>query len=125
MGSLFSRLKKGLSRSREGLSQMLPGRETKQLSEDDWMDIEDGLIMADCGAEIASTLIARARKSRDSFNALRGAMLETFPAQSPVTYPADGPFVLLVVGVNGTGKTTTIGKLATQFRSEGKKVLVG
>jgi len=125
MASLFSRFKKGLSRSREGLTQMLPGRETKDLSEDDWMDIEDGLIMADCGAETAATLIARARKSRDPLDALRGAMLDTFPAQQAVAYPSDGPFVLLVVGVNGTGKTTTIGKLATKFRSEGKKVLVG
>jgi len=125
MASLFSRLKKGLSRSREGLSTMLPGREAKSLSEDDWMDVEDGLIMADCGAETASTLVARAKKARDPLDALRRAMLETFPVSQSVTHPADGPFVLLVVGVNGTGKTTTIGKLATRFRSEGKKVLVG
>jgi len=125
LSSLFGRLKKGLSRSREGLAQMLPRRETKTLSDDDWMDLEDGLIMADCGAETASTLVARARKAKDPFDALRGAMLEMFPAQQPVVYPSAGPFVLLVVGVNGTGKTTTIGKLATKFRSEGKRVLVG
>jgi len=125
MASLFSRLKKGLSRSREGLSRILPGRETRNLSEDEWMDIEDGLIMADCGAETASTLIARARKARDPLAALRGAMLGIFPTQQAVTHPAEGPFVLLVVGVNGTGKTTTIGKLATRFRSENKKVLIG
>ncbi len=125
MASLFARLKKGLSRSREGLSHILPGRETGNLSEDAWLAIEDGLIMADCGAETASTLIAHARKARDPFAALRGAMLETFPTQQAVTYPSDSPFVLLVVGVNGTGKTTTIGKLASQFRSEHKKVLIG
>jgi len=104
---------------------MLPGKGTKKLSGDEWMDIEDGLIMADCGAETAASLIARARKARAPLGALRVAMLETFPARKPVACPADGPFVLLVVGVNGTGKTTTIGKLATGFRSEGKKVLVG
>jgi len=125
LSTFFNRLRKGLSRSREDLTQILPGKETKDLSEDDWINIEDGLIMADCGVETVIPLIARARKSRVPLNALRAAMLETFPAQQPVAYPADGPFVLLVVGVNGTGKTTTIGKLATRFRSEGKKVLVG
>jgi len=125
LSTFFNRLKKGLSRSREELTQMLPGGEIKDLSVDEWMDIEDGLIMADCGAETAASLIARARKSRTPLGTLRAAMLETFPPQQPVACPADGPFVLLVVGVNGTGKTTTIGKLATKFRSEGKKVLVG
>jgi len=125
LSTFFNRLKKGLSRSREELTQILPERKTKDLSKDEWMDIEDGLIMADCGAETAASLIARARKTRVPLGALRTAMFETFPAQQPVTCPADGPFVLLVVGVNGTGKTTTIGKLATKFRSEDKKVLVG
>lgn len=125
MASLFSRLKKGLSRSRDSLAQILPGRERKILSEDDWMDIEDGLIMADCGAETVSTWIAHSRKGRDPLAALRTAMLDSFPAQQAVAYPAHAPFVLLVIGVNGTGKTTTIGKLATKFRCEGRKVLVG
>jgi len=125
LSTFFNRLKKGLSRSRKELTQMLPGGEIKDLSVDEWMDIEDGLIMADCGAEIAASLVTRARKSRSPLGTLRAAMLETFPAQQPVACPAGGPFVLLVVGVNGTGKTTTIGKLATKFRSEGKKVLVG
>lgn len=125
MSTFFNRLRKGLSRSREDLAQMMPGKETKNLSEDDWMNIEDGLIMADCGAETAASLITRARKARVPLDVLRTAMLETFPAQQPVACPADGPFVLLVVGVNGTGKTTTIGKLAAKFCSDGKKVLVG
>jgi len=125
LSTFFNRLRKGLSRSREDLVQMLPGKETKDLSEDEWMDIEDGLIMADCGAETAAHLIACARKSRAPLGALRAAMFETFPARQSVACPVDGPFVLLVVGVNGTGKTTTIGKLATKFRSEGKTVLVG
>jgi fused signal recognition particle receptor len=125
LSTFFNRLRKGLSRSREDLAQMLPGKETKNLSEDDWMNIEDGLIMADCGAEASASLITRARKARVPLDALRTAMLETFPVQQPVACPADGPFVLLIVGVNGTGKTTTIGKLAAKFCSDGKKVLVG
>jgi len=125
MASLFSRLKKGLSRSREGLSQVLPGREAEALDADDWMDIEDGLIMADCGAKTARLLVERAKKAKQPLAALRLAMLDMFPPPKPTFQPGQGPFVLLVVGVNGTGKTTTIGKLATMYRQQGRKVLVG
>jgi len=127
LSSLFSRLKKGLTRSRDGLSQMLPGgRSAASLSDAEWMDIEDGLIMADCGPEMATSLVEEARKSREApAEALKQGMLAMMPEQRPLGVPDKGPFVLLVIGVNGTGKTTTIGKLATMFRSEGKKVLIG
>lgn len=126
MVSFFSRLKKGLTRSRDGLSQLVPTRDVDTLTDADWMDIEDGLIMADCGAELVESLLAGVRKRRGgSVEALKGAMLAMMPEQRPVARPDSGPFVLLVVGVNGTGKTTTIGKLATMFRQEGKSVLIG
>lgn len=125
MGSLFSKFKKGLARSREGLAQLLPGRDAVRLSQAEWDDVEDGLILADCGAETALTLIGKARKSNRPLEGLRQAMLQMFPPDAPVNLPGQGPFVLLVVGVNGTGKTTTIGKLATMFRAEGKRVVVG
>ncbi len=126
MGSLFSRLKKGLSRSRDALSKMVPGGAVDALSEEEWIDIEDALIMADCGGELASQLVSKARKGRgSSIESLKTSMLGMFPEISAVEMPADGPFVLLVVGVNGTGKTTTIGKLATMFGKDGKSVLVG
>lgn len=123
--SLFNRLKQGLKRSRDGLAQLLPGRDAVQLSETGWADVEDGLIMADCGAETALALVGRARKSSQPLDGLKHAMLRMFPEDRPVNLPAKGPFVLLVVGVNGTGKTTTIGKLATMFRAQGKRVVVG
>jgi len=127
MASLFSRLKNGLSRSRDALSQMVPGGAVDALSEEEWLDIEDGLIMADCGGELAGTLVGKARKRRGgSVQALKESMVSMLPSDiEPVNMPASGPFVLLVVGVNGTGKTTTIGKLATMFRQQGKSVLVG
>jgi len=126
MGSFFGRLKKGLSRSREGLSQMLPGRNVEALSDAEWIDVEDALIMADCGAALSEALIAKARKRRGgSIEALKEAMLTMLPEPKPVAMAERGPFFLLVVGVNGTGKTTTIGKLATMFRQQGKSVLVG
>jgi len=127
MGSFFSRLKKGLSRSRDTLAQMVPGGSSVEvLSEEQWLDIEDGLIMADCGGELSSELVKQARKRRGgSVDVLKTSMLEMLPEVSPINQPDSGPFVLLVVGVNGTGKTTTIGKLATMFRQQGKSVLVG
>jgi len=126
MSSFFSRLKKGLTRSREGLAQLMPGRDIEALTDDEWMDIEDGLIMADCGAELSTALVKSVRKRRGaSADALKAAMLEMLPKEKAVNVTPDGPFILLVVGVNGTGKTTTIGKLATMFRAEGKSVLVG
>jgi len=126
MSSFFSRLKKGLTRSREGLTRLIPGRNIEALSDDDWMDIEDALIMADCGAELSSALVASVRKRRGaSRDALTSAMLEILPEAGPINEAENGPFILLIVGVNGTGKTTTIGKLAMKFRAEGKSVLVG
>jgi len=126
MASFFSRLKKGLSRSRDTLAQMVPGGSVDALSEEEWLNIEDGLIMADCGGELSSSLVQQARKRRgSSIEALKTAMLDMIPAADTLNMPDSGPFVLLVVGVNGTGKTTTIGKLATMFRQQGKSVLVG
>jgi len=126
MSSLFSRLRKGLSRSRDGLAQMVSGHNIEALSEHDWMDIEDGLIMADCGAALTATLIQKVRKGLGgSIGMLEECMLSMIPEPAPVNVPDSGPFVLLVVGVNGTGKTTTIGKLATMYRRQGKSVLIG
>ena len=126
MSSFFSRLKQGLSRSRDTLAKMVPGGTVDALTEEQWMDIEDGLIMADCGADLAAQLVKKARKRRGaSVDVLKESMVSMLPQAGPVNTATSGPFVLLVVGVNGTGKTTTIGKLATLFRQQGKSVLVG
>jgi len=126
LASLFSRLTKGLSRSRDTLAQILPTKSEKPLSESEWMDVEDGLIMADCGADLAMDLVAKAKKERrDPLASLKQVMIAKVETHAPIKHPDSGPFVLLVIGVNGTGKTTTIGKLATMFASEGKSVLVG
>ena len=126
MGSFFEKLSRGMRRSRDGIAQLLPGS-GPEMSEAGFMEIEDALILADCGAEIAQRLVARARKERrEPLAALRQAMLDLLASEEkPVHRPASGPFVLLVVGVNGTGKTTTIGKLAAMFARDGKRVLVG
>ncbi len=126
LASFFSRLSKGLSRSRTQLTKLLPVQSGESLGEDEWQDIEDGLIMADCGADLAMQMVAEARRDRRApLAALRQAMRGRLIAPGPVNWPAQGPFVLLIVGVNGTGKTTTIGKLAMMFRQEGKRVIIG
>ncbi|MCF7822045.1 MAG: signal recognition particle-docking protein FtsY [Mariprofundaceae bacterium] len=126
MASFFSRLTRGLSRSRDNLAHTLPAHSEKPLTDSQWMDVEDGLIMADCGAVLSVNLVETARKERKApLAALKHAMVSKLENPKLIEHPASGPFILLVVGVNGTGKTTTIGKLATLFASEGKKVLVG
>jgi len=126
VASFFSRLTKGLTRSRDNLAATLPVAGEKPMTDSDWMDVEDGLIMADCGAELAMKLVAQAKKEkRAPLASLKGAMVSRLENPKPITHPESGPFVLLVVGVNGTGKTTTIGKLAMMFANEGKRVLVG
>ncbi|MBF0281641.1 MAG: signal recognition particle-docking protein FtsY [Zetaproteobacteria bacterium] len=123
--SLFSRLSAGLKRSRESFSAILP-KSKKVMTEADWQDIEDALVMADCGAHLAAEMVELAKRdSRDPRGSLARAMRSRLRCDKPMNVPQSGPFVLLVVGVNGTGKTTTIGKLATMYRQQGKKVLIG
>ncbi|OIO67350.1 MAG: signal recognition particle-docking protein FtsY [Zetaproteobacteria bacterium CG_4_9_14_3_um_filter_49_83] len=127
MSGLFARLKHGLSRSRQSLSQLIPAIDRQTLSDQEWVDVEDALIMADCGAALSASIVQQSRKSRSQpLEALRQVMRHEL-ARHDTSPSADkhSPFVLLVIGVNGTGKTTTIGKLATMYRKQGKSVLVG
>ncbi len=121
--SFFNRLSQGLSKSRNSLAAMFPGQAKEKLSDSEWQDIEDALIMADCGAQLAMDLIAQAKKSKQPLKILRDNMQQTLNINTPIQEAK--PFVLLVAGVNGTGKTTTIGKLANMYAAQGKKVLIG
>ena len=131
----FKRLTRGLGRSAEklggGIKTLLVGR---KLDAEAWNDIEEALIMADLGPSAASAVVERLkgkrlpegsneRTVRESIAEEIAAMLT--PLAKPMTFdPARKPTVVLVVGVNGSGKTTTIGKLAQQFHTDGKKVMV-
>ncbi len=121
--SFFNRLSKGLSKSRGGLSSLFPGAAADNISDSQWQDIEDGLIMADCGAQLAENWVKYAKSTREPMLTLRNTMKDTLTISTPINQHK--PFVLLVAGVNGTGKTTTIGKLANMYAAEGKKVLIG
>jgi len=121
--SFFSRLSKGLSKTRESIGGLFPSQAKEKLSDNQWQDIEDALIMADCGAQLAMDLVEKAKKSKQPMQSLKDNMQATLITSNAIKDVK--PFVLLVAGVNGTGKTTTIGKLANMYADQGKKVLIG
>ncbi|WP_157014505.1 signal recognition particle-docking protein FtsY [Mesorhizobium xinjiangense] len=131
--SWFQRLRSGLSRSSKELSGNIAGVFTKRkLDEDTLQDLEDVLIQADLGLETAMRVtgaLASGRYGRDVSDAeVRAVMAEEIEkVLAPVAQPLEldlshRPHVVLVVGVNGTGKTTTIGKLAAKLVQGGLSV---
>ena len=132
--SWFQRLKTGLSRSSSRLTEGLAAILVKRKLDQDTLDeIEELLIAADLGPATAAQLAAELGKSRFG-KEVTDEEVKTFLADriaallAPVALPLDlagaKPFVVLMVGVNGVGKTTTIGKLAERYRGEGKKVMM-
>jgi fused signal recognition particle receptor len=98
-------------------------------SEDDpWGDLEGLLVAADVGPRAAADLVARVRDDRrdgaDPADLLRAEIVQVLGPDQPLDLPDGRPAVILVVGVNGSGKTTTIGKLAAAFTAEGRSVMV-
>jgi len=134
-GGWFQRLKAGLQRSSSKLGEGIAGIfNRRRLDDASLAELEELLISADLGVGIAEEVTGRLRRTR--FNQevspeeIRGALAEEV-AQSLMLVerplkldPALKPMVLLVVGVNGSGKTTTIGKLAKQYRDAGKRVVL-
>ena len=130
----FQRLKQGLSRSSSRLTEGLAAILVKRKLDQDTLDeIEELLISADLGPATAASLAADLGRSRFGkevtdeevklFLADRVGELLT-PVAVPLEPGGAKPFVVLVVGVNGVGKTTTIGKLAERYRGEGKRVMM-
>ncbi|MAE02396.1 MAG: signal recognition particle-docking protein FtsY [Pseudoalteromonas sp.] len=132
----FARLKKGLLKTRvnigSGFASIFSG---KKIDDELFEELETQLLTADLGVDTTMKLIdnltdAADRKQLKDGDALyelmkqeMAAMLKT--AEQPLTVPENKkPFVILMVGVNGVGKTTTIGKLAKQFQNEGKSVML-
>jgi len=132
--SWFQRLKQGLSKSSSRLTEGLTAILVKRKLDQDTLDeIEELLIAADLGPGTAAKLAGDLGKSRFG-KEVTDDEVRTFLADeiatmlAPVALPLDPspakPFVVLVVGVNGVGKTTTIGKLAEQYRGQGKRVMM-
>jgi fused signal recognition particle receptor len=136
-GGFFSRLKKGLKRTgsgfADGMGTFLLGK--KEIDDDVMEDLENALLVADVGIEATSEIVDNlsARIKRNELadgaavvGALKVELAKLLePSDKPLVIDATHkPFVILVVGVNGVGKTTTIGKLARRYRDEGKSVML-
>ncbi|NVN57256.1 signal recognition particle-docking protein FtsY [bacterium Scap17] len=134
----FARIKAGLGKTRanltEGVASLFLGK--KQIDDELMEDLETQLLMADVGieatTEIIDNLTARiSRKELKEPQALYEALQEELrlmlaPVAKDLELPAkgSGPFVILMIGVNGVGKTTTIGKLAKRYQSQGRSVML-
>jgi fused signal recognition particle receptor len=136
--SLFDKLKRGLFMTHTEIIEKVKESLTPDLPIDQSAidGLEEGLLGADVGAELTMSLIGRIEQrvrderisNMDRFTAvLREETRALIPQRqaSPIDTTRAKPYVILVVGVNGTGKTTTIAKLATRFKGEGKSVLLG
>ncbi|MFW5447587.1 MAG: signal recognition particle-docking protein FtsY [Methylophagaceae bacterium] len=131
--SLFGRLKRTSAKFTEGFASLVLGK--KAIDDDLLEDLEMQLLTADLGVDATQTIIKDltqrvARNQLDDADALFSAMSDDMikllqPSCQPLIIPEqEGPFVILMIGINGVGKTTTIGKLAKQFQNQGKSVML-
>jgi fused signal recognition particle receptor len=135
-GGWLARLRDGLSRTRAQLGGRLAGLfgTTRPLDESFYEELETALIAADVGvaatAQLIETLRTQARRERivDAAQlklALQAGLLDLLrPVAVPLDITTHRPFVIMLVGVNGSGKTTSIGKLARYYQAQGKSVLL-
>ncbi|MGD0354426.1 MAG: signal recognition particle-docking protein FtsY [Dehalococcoidia bacterium] len=137
MTDLIERTERGVKRSREGLFGRIADLFSHLRIEDStWDELEELLITADVGVETTDKLLSEVRKrvkneklaeSSQVSDALKAEMkrLLSVAPDATITNPADSMKIILVVGVNGTGKTTSIAKLANEYKNRGQKVLLG
>ncbi len=135
-GGWFGRLKQGLARTRQQLGTRLSGLfgAGRKLDEAFYEELESVLLTSDLGVAATQALLdgLRGRARREGFTdagelkqALHNALLELLePIAVPLDVKTHRPFVIMLVGVNGSGKTTSIGKLANYFQLAGHKVLL-
>ena len=130
----FDKIKQGLSKTRDALSNTLGNIFTgSEIDDDFYEELEESLILADLGVETSVKAAELLRKSvkenhlkttEEAKTALKGILVEMLDQGDTDLNTSTSPSVVLVIGVNGVGKTTTIGKIATRFVNEGKNVLL-
>lgn len=129
---LFAKLREGLTKTRDSLMGRVDTlvKETRKIDEDFYEELEDILLMSDCGMKATTAIMDELRhrvsenKVKDADTAkqmLKDIMIEQMDIPRP---PLRWPMVMLVVGVNGAGKTTTIGKLALRFQNIGRRIIL-
>src|SRR6476646_7162395 len=124
---LFGRLRESLGKSRRALTEQLQVAAFDPADDASWERLEEALIYADVGVRATAELIRRL-EARQDLTELSAALAEEIAAlfgEPPTLDVEHAPAVILVVGVNGTGKTTTIGKLANKLREHGRSVTLG
>jgi len=134
MANLFSRWRDGLSRtSKAAFGQIASILGTSEINNDTWDDLEALLLQADLGIETTSSVLDSLKRITRTdglirANELLAALRQELRARlviPPALVLNHRPSIILVVGVNGSGKTTTIAKLAARYTSEGRKILLG
>ena len=131
----FDKIKTGLSKTRDALSNTLGGVFSgfSQLDDDFYDELEESLILADLGVETSVKATQKLRSvikeqhlktPEEAKAALKDILVEMLSVGSHQLDLATKPSVVLVIGVNGVGKTTTIGKIAAQLTKQGKKVML-
>ena len=130
----FDKIKAGLTKTRDAMASTLGNVfHFSQIDDDFYDELEESLILADLGVETAVKATENLRKvireqhlktPEEAKAALKDILVDMLSVGQPQLALETSPAVVLVIGVNGVGKTTTIGKLATQLGKEGKKVLL-
>lgn len=137
MNSIFSKIKSGLTRTRsnlvDGITKAVSGK--TRIDEETLEEIEERLIAADVGVNTTLDIISALREnlqlrdrndSQAVLNCLKSELIERLQMNgSADTTSNQKPYIIMVVGVNGVGKTTSIGKLANHFMQDGKRVVLG
>jgi fused signal recognition particle receptor len=123
----FGRMRDSLTKSRRALAEQLASAAFDPADDAAWERLEEALIRSDVGVPATAELVRRL-EARPEVETIENALADEVEAlfgEPPTLDVGGAPGVLLVVGVNGTGKTTTIGKLAQKLREHGRSVLVG
>ena len=131
----FDKIKAGLAKTRDAIGATLENVFSgfSEIDDDFYDELEESLILADLGVDTATTAVERLRKvirqehyktTQEAKQALKDILVDMLCVGDPELHLDTKPSVILVIGVNGVGKTTTIGKLATQFAKQGKNVLL-
>ena len=130
----FDKIKAGLTKTREALSDSLGSVfQASEIDEDFYDELEESLVLADLGMDTAIRAVTKLRQRVNTTNiktveqareALKDILVDVLNVGDTALNLSTTPSVILVIGVNGVGKTTTIGKIAKQLSDEGKKVLL-
>lgn len=131
---IFDRLKQGLSKTKQGFVEQVDSIFRGRPVDDETLEeLEEALILADIGAKSSHEIIehlneksakGEIKEAGSVRDFLKKEMVSLLGTNQPLVVYGEAPFVILTVGVNGVGKTTTIGKLADKFRNQGHTVLL-